>query len=89
MPACRPLSYDVVCTWLLSAKRVDVEKKVEENPGNSIGKYGITIYCDGWNNVHNRPLLNVVQCGPNGDHFLGTIVTISNHKDHQNVAGQI
>ena len=89
MPAYRPLSYNALHTKLLTTKRVDVEKKVEEKLGNSIGKYGVTICCHGWNNVQNRLLLNIVQCGPNGDLFLGTINTIGNHKDHQYVAGQI
>ena len=90
MPAYIPPSYNAVRTRLLTAKRIDVEKKVEEKLGNSIGKYGITICCNGWDNVQNRPLLKfVVQCGPNGDLFLGTIDTTSNHKDHQYVAGQI
>ena len=89
MPAYRPPLYNAVRTRLLSAKRVDVEKKVEEKLGNSIGKYGVTICCDGWNNVHNRPILNIVQCDPNGDLFLGTIDTTGNHKDHQYVASQI
>ena len=53
MPAYRPPSYNAVRTRLLTAKRVDVEKKVEEMLGNSIGKYGITICCNGWNNVQN------------------------------------
>ena len=89
MPAYRPPSYNAVRIRLLTAKRVDVEKKVEENLGNSIGKYGVTICCDGWDNIQNRPLLNIVQCGPNGDLFLGTIDTTSNHKDQQYVASQI
>ena len=62
---------------------------MEENLGKSFGKYGVTICSDGWDNVHNRPLLNVVQCGPNRDLFLGTIDTTGNHKDHQYVEGQI
>ena len=85
----KPPSYNAVRTRLLTAKRVDVEKKVEEKLGNSIGKYGVTICCDGWDNIQNRPLLNVVQCGPNGDLFLGTIDTTGNHKDQQYVASQI
>ena len=89
MPANRPPSYNAVRTRLLTSKRVDVEKKVEDKLSNSIGKYGITICCDGWDNVQNRPLLNVVQCGQNGDIFLGTIYTTDNHKDHQYVASQI
>ena len=76
---------NAVRTRLLTAKRVDVEEKL----GNSIGKYGVTICCDGWDNVQNRPLLNIVQCGTNRDLFLGTIDTTGNHKDHQYVGGQI
>ena len=60
IPAYTPPSYNTVRTRLLTAKRIDVEKKVEEKLGNSNGKYGLTIYCDGWDNVQNRPLLNVV-----------------------------
>ena len=51
MPAYRPPSYNAVRIRLLTAKKVDVEKKVEEKLSNSIGKYGVTICCDGWNNV--------------------------------------
>ena len=62
---------------------------MEEKLGNSIGKYGVTICCDGWDNIQNRPLLNVVQCGPNGDLFLGTIDNTGNHKDQQYIVSQI
>ena len=89
MPAYTPPSYNAVHTRLLIAKRIDAEKKVEEKLGNFIGKYGVTIYCDGWDNVRNRLLLKDVQCGTNGDFFLGTINTTRNHKDHQYVASQI
>ena len=51
MPTYRPPSYNVVRTRLLTVKRADVEKKVEEKLGNSIKKYGVAIYCDGWDNV--------------------------------------
>ena len=60
MPTYRPPSYNAVRTRLLIAKRVDVEKKVQEKLGNSVGKYGVTICCDGCDNVQNRPLLNVI-----------------------------
>ena len=51
MLAYRPPSYNAVRTRLLIAKRVDVEKKVEEKLGNSIGKYDVMICCDGWDNI--------------------------------------
>ena len=53
MPTYIPSSYNAVSTRLLTTKRADGEKKVEEKLGNSIGKYGITICCDGWDNVQN------------------------------------
>ena len=51
MPTYTPPSYNAVYIRLLTTKRVDVEKKVEEKLGNSIAKYGITICCDGWDNI--------------------------------------
>ena len=53
MLAYRPSSYNAVRTRLFIAKRVDVKKKVEEKLGNSIEKYGVTICCNGWDNVQN------------------------------------
>ena len=60
MSAYTPASYNAAHTRLLTTKRVDVEKKVEEKLGNSIVKYGVIICCDAWDNIQNRPLLNVV-----------------------------
>ena len=39
--------------------------------------------------MQNWPLLNIVQCGTNGDVFLDTIDITRNHKDHIYVAAQI
>ena len=71
MLAYRPPSYNAVCTRLLTTKRVDVEKKVEEKLGNSIGKYGITIcghfeHCPiHWEVWHHNLLLLRHRRGPN------------------------
>jgi hypothetical protein len=89
MPAYTPPSYNAIRTKLLTDKKVDLDKEVKEKLGNSVDKYGVTICCDGWDNVQNRPLLNVLQCGTKGDVFLGTIDTTGNHKDHVYVAAQI
>ena len=62
---------------------------MKEKLENSIDKYGVTLCCDGWVNVQNRPLLNMVQCATKGDVFLGTIDTIRNQKDHTYIAIQI
>ena len=74
---------------LLAVKEKNLDKYVKEKLGNSIEKYSITLCCDGWDNVQNWPLLNMVQCGTKGDVFLGTIDTTKNHKDHTYVATQI
>lgn len=89
MPAYTPPSYNAIRTKLLTDKKVDLDRQVKEKLGNSVEKYGVTICCDGWDNVQNRPLLNVLQCGTKGDVFLGTIDTTGNHKDHVYVAAQI
>ena len=89
MPAYKPPSYNTIRTTLLAAKKKNLDKQVKEKLRNSINKYGITLCCDGWDNVQNRPLLNMVQCGTKGDVFLGTIDTTGNHKDHTYVATQI
>lgn len=62
---------------------------MKEKLGNSIEKYDVTVCCDGWDNVQNWPLLNIVQCGTKGDVFLGTIDTTRNCKNHIYVATQI
>ena len=61
----------------------------EKQLGNSIDKYAVTLCCDEWDNVQNRPILNMIQCGIKGDVFLDTIDTTSNHKDHTYAATQI
>ena len=62
---------------------------MKENLGNSIEKYGVILCCDGWDNVQNQPLLNMVQYGTKGDIFLNTIHTTENYKDHTYVATTI
>jgi hypothetical protein len=48
---------------------------------NSIHKYGVTVYSNGWDNVARHPLLNVMFACPNGDVFLGAINTLGECKD--------
>ena len=74
---------------LLAAKKKNLDKQVKEKLGKSIEKYGVTLCCDGWTNVQNWPLLNMVQYGTKGDVFLSTIDTTGNQKDHTYVATQI
>ena len=86
MPAYAPPSYHSLCTSLLQSRKDDVERDVQEKIGTSVQKYGVTLCCDGWDNVQNRPLLNIIQCSPKGDHFLGSVDTTGETKDHVYVA---
>ena len=70
MRAYKPPSYNAIHTMLLAAKKKNLHKQVKEKLGNSIEKYGVTLCCDGWDNVQNRPFLNMVQFGTKGDDFL-------------------
>jgi hypothetical protein len=89
MPAYIPPSYNAVRTSLLKAKKKEVERKTTTQLGDSLHKYGITLCADRWDNVQNRPLLNIIQTGTRGDLFLGTIDTTGEHKDAQYIAEQI
>ena len=89
MPTYKPPSYNAIRTTLLAAKKKNLDKQVKEKLGNSLDKCSVTLYYDGWDNVQNQLLLNMVQCGTKGDVFLGTIDTTGNHKDHTYVAMQI
>ena len=85
----KPPLYNAIHTMLLAIKKKNLDKQVKEKLGNSIEKYGVTLCCDGWNNVQNRPLFNIIQCGTKGDVVLGTIDIIKNQKDHTYIATQI
>ena len=89
MPAYKPPSYNAIHTTLLVVKKKNLDKHVKEKLGNSIEKYGITLCCDGWDNVKNWTLLNMVQCSTKGDVFSGIIDTAGNQKNHTYVAIQI
>jgi hypothetical protein len=56
----KPSSYHGLGIDLLKQSKVDVSKQVIETTLNLIHKYGITICFDGWDNVAQCPLLNVM-----------------------------
>jgi hypothetical protein len=89
MPAYTPPSYNAVRMSLLKAKKEEVERKTTSQLEDSLYKYGVTLCADGWDNVQNRPLLNIIQTGIRGDLLLGTIDTTREHKDAQYIAEQI
>ncbi len=74
-------SYYGLHTNLLKQSKVDMSKHVVEKMWNSIHKYGTTTYCDGWDIVIRRPLLNMMFTCPNVDVFLNCITTTMERKD--------
>jgi hypothetical protein len=58
-----------------------MSKHVAKKMWNSIHKYGTTTYCDGWDIVIRRPLLNMMFTCPNVDVFLNCITTTGERKD--------
>jgi hypothetical protein len=56
---------------------------------NSIRKYGITIYSDGWDNDAWCPLLNIMFPCPKGNVFIGSIDKIREHKDAQYICNTL
>jgi hypothetical protein len=70
-----------LCTYLLKQSKVDVSKHVTERMWNSIHKYRAPICSNGWDNVAQHPLLNIMFTCPNGDVFISSIDTIGERKD--------
>ncbi len=58
-----------------------MSKQVTERTQNVIHKYGATICFNGWDNVAQHSLLNVMFACPSGDVFVGSIDTIGERKD--------
>ncbi len=77
----KPPSYHGLHIYLLKKSKVDVSKHIYEKAQNSIHKFEVTIYSNGWDNVAWRPLLNIMLVCSNGDVFVGAIDTTSGHKD--------
>jgi len=49
----KPLSYYAMRTFLLKAKKAQLEVEVNAGTKDSILKQGVIIYSDGWDNVQN------------------------------------
>ncbi len=79
----KPPSYYGLHIDLLKQSMVNVFKHISKTMWNSIHKYGVTIYFDGWDNDARCPLSNVMFPCPNGNVFIGAIDKIREHKDAQ------
>jgi hypothetical protein len=77
----KPPSYYGLCTNLLKQSKVDVSKQVTKRMQNLIHKYGTTICFDGWDNIAQHPLLNVILACLNGDVFISSIDTTGEQKN--------
>jgi hypothetical protein len=77
---CKPSSYYGLHTYLLKQSKVDVSKQVTKRTWNFIHKYGTTICSDGWDNIAQRPFLNVMFGCSSGNVFIGSIDIIGEGK---------
>jgi len=59
---------------------------VAKKTNGPIHKYGVTIGLDGWDNVMDRLLINVMLAYTSGERFLGSINTREKFKDLTYVA---
>jgi len=82
----RPPTYNAMRTKHIEPTKQHVKMKIEEKTKQCISLYGATICSDGWDNVVNRPLMNVMLVCPVGDIFLGSIDTTGNKKDKGYIA---
>lgn len=78
---CVHLKYNDVQMRLLKEAKTNITKQVEENNYDSLQKYRGTICIDGWSDVTNRPLLNVVLVCLTHEQSLGSIDTSREVKD--------
>jgi hypothetical protein len=82
----KPPPYNAIRTKLMKAAKDEVATMVNEKTKGSIHKYGVTICSDGWDNVTNRPLINVMLACTSGEVFLGSVDTTGERKDANYVA---
>lgn len=50
---------------------------------------GVTITSDGWQDVHSRPLLNMLACSPRGEMFVKAVDTSGHLKTADYIADQL
>lgn len=60
MPAYKQPTLNAVRTNLLTTKKAEVDKQVWDQIGDFVHKFDVIHFSDGWDNVQNRPLLNIV-----------------------------
>ena len=68
-PSFQPLGYNKMRTTLLD-RGVSKMEGVMEGLKKSWVDYGCSIVMDGWTNIQQRPLLNIIIASPSGPYFL-------------------
>ena len=81
-----PPSYHDLRKRLLDEKKKALEIQLGNLLGPQIESFGCTISTDGWSNVQNRPLMNVMKICPAGEEFIGSVDASGNIKDAKYVA---
>ena len=68
-----PPSYHDLRKRLLDEKKKDVQSQMGMLLNPQVRYFGCTISIDGWSNVQNRPLMNVMRICPVGEEFIGSM----------------
>ena len=81
-----PPSYHDLRKRLLDERKKALGIQLGNLLGPQIESFGCTISTDGWSNVQNRPLMNVMKICPAGEEFIGSVDASGNIKNAQYVA---
>ena len=84
-----PPGYHQLRTKFIAPKRLQIEKEIEAKVGFAFKNYGVSICTDDWDDVNQRPLMNVMMSCPTGDVFMGSIDTSGETKSMRYIADQL
>jgi len=75
-----PPSYHQLKTQLIEPQKLQIKNKIQAKTRFAMKNYKVTLCTNGWNNVNQRPLMNVMMSCSTGDVFLGSINTTRQNK---------
>jgi Protein of unknown function (DUF 659)/hAT family C-terminal dimerisation region len=84
-----PPSYHSIRKKLLDETKLKIKAQITERSKMFIRTYGATLAGDGWSDVKDQPLLNMMCVSPAGEEFLGAIDTSGHAKDAIYIANVI
>jgi hypothetical protein len=88
-PNYKPPGYEALRTHMLEKKKEDLDRQLDSLLAEEILRSGCTITSDGWTNITNKPLLNVLIITPKGERFLAAVDTSGQIKPAEYIAGEL